>query len=29
VFVDKLKTMYHSRIAYPELKNPETTPTQS
>jgi putative nucleotidyltransferase with HDIG domain len=27
VFVDKLKTVYHSRIAYPELKTP--TPTQS
>lgn len=26
VFVDKLKTVYHSRIAYPELK---ATPTQS
>lgn len=29
VFVDKLKTMYHSRIAYPELKQPAATPTQS
>lgn len=28
VFVDKLKTMYHSRIAYPELKQP-VIPTQS
>lgn len=28
VFVDKLKTIYHSRIAYPELKQP-VTPTQS
>jgi len=28
VFVDKLKTMYHSRIAYPELKQPTITPTQ-
>ena len=27
VFVDKLKTVYHSRIAYPELKT--ATPTQS
>ncbi|MDD3624006.1 MAG: HDIG domain-containing protein [Proteiniphilum sp.] len=29
VFVDKLKTMYHSRIAYPELKQPAIIPTQS
>ncbi len=29
VFVDKLKTMYHSRIAYPELKQPAAIPTQS
>ncbi|MCE5206290.1 MAG: HDIG domain-containing protein [Porphyromonadaceae bacterium] len=28
VFVDKLKTIYHSRIAYPELKQ-EVIPTQS
>ena len=29
VFVDKLQTIYHSRIAYPELKQPATIPTQS
>jgi hypothetical protein len=29
VFVDKLKTMYHSRIAYPELKQQTVIPTQS
>ena len=27
VFVDKLQTIYHSRIAYPELKQPSTQPT--
>ena len=28
VFVDKLQTMYHSRIAYPELRQPEKVPAQ-
>lgn len=26
VFVDKLKTMFHTRISYPDLKKPEGTP---
>ncbi len=28
VFVDKLQMMYHSRIAYPELRKPEKLPPQ-
>ena len=29
VFVDKLKTIYHSRIAYPELKKEEASPIET